>query len=72
MAKKRRTFTFSSIRKTMKKEGANIVSRNSVDILNSDLEAQALKISQKAEGFAKLRKAKTINKADVDLAIKYL
>ena len=41
MAKKKRSFAWSPLRKLMKKSGANIVARNAVDLLISDLESVA-------------------------------
>jgi len=56
----------------MKKSGANIVARNAVDLLISDLESVAQKLTQKALGFAKHAKRKKITKEDMTLAIKYM
>lgn len=72
MAKKKRSFAWSPLRKLMKKAGANIVARNAVDLLISDLEGVAQKLTQKALGFAKHAKRKKITKDDMALAIKYM
>lgn len=72
MAKKKRSFAWSPLRKLMKKSGANIVARNAVDLLIMDLEDQATKLTQKALAFAKHAKRKKITKDDMGLAIKYL
>jgi DNA-binding protein len=72
MAKKKRSFAWSPLRKLMKKSGANIVARNAVDLLISDLEAVAQKLTKKALGFARHAKRKKITKEDMNLAIKYL
>ena len=72
MAKKKRSFAWSPLRKLMKKSGANIVARNAVDLLISDLESVAQKLTQKALGFAKHAKRKKITKEDMTLAIKYM
>jgi histone H3/H4 len=72
MAKKKRSFAWSPLRKLMKKSGANIVARNAVDLLISDLENVATKLTQKALSFAKHAKRKKITKEDMSLAIKYM
>ncbi len=53
MAKKKRSFAWSPLRKLMKKSGANIVTRNAVDLLISDLKSVPQKLTQKALNFAK-------------------
>ena len=72
MAKKKRSFAWSPLRKLMKKSGANIVARNAVDLLIMDLEAVSQKLTKKALGFAHHAKRKKITKEDMALAIKYL
>ena len=72
MAKKKRSFAWSPLRKLMKRAGANIVARNAVDLLITDLEDVATKLTKKALGFAKHAKRKKITKEDMSLAIKYL
>ncbi len=72
MAKKKRSFAWSPLRKLMKKSGANIVARNAVDLLISDLETVSIKLTKKALGFAHHAKRKKITKEDMALAIKYL
>ncbi|MCF2140042.1 MAG: histone [Promethearchaeia archaeon] len=72
MAKKKRSFAWSPVRKLMKKSGANIVARDAVEALIIDLEKTATKLTKKALGFAKHAKRKKIAKEDMDLAIKYL
>ncbi|MHA1338634.1 MAG: histone [Promethearchaeota archaeon] len=72
MAKKKRSFAWSPLRKLMKKSGANIVARNAVDLLIMDLEETATKLTKKALAFAKHAKRKKITKDDMTLAIRYL
>lgn len=72
MAKKKRSFAWSPLRKLMKKGGANIVARSAVDVLIGDLESVSIKLTQKALGFAKHAKRKKITKDDMALAIKYM
>jgi len=72
MAKKKRSFAWSPLRKLMKKSGANIVARNAVDLLIQDLEETASKITKKALSFAKHAKRKKITKDDMSLAIRYM
>ncbi len=72
MAKKKRSFAWSPVRKLMKKSGANIVARDAVEALIIDLEKTATKLTKKALGFARHAKRKKIAKEDMDLAIKYL
>ncbi len=72
MAKKKRSFAWSPVRKLMKKNGANIVARNAVDTLIMDLEETATALTKKALAFAHHAKRKKISKDDMALAIKYL
>lgn len=72
MAKKKRSFAWSPLRKLMKKSGANIVARNAVDLLIMNLEEVATALTQKALAFATHAKRKKITKDDMTLAIKYL
>ncbi|MBN2154994.1 MAG: NFYB/HAP3 family transcription factor subunit [Candidatus Lokiarchaeota archaeon] len=71
MAKKKRSFAWSPLRKLMKKSGANIVARNAVDLLILNLEEVATELTQQALKFAKHAKRKKITKDDMALAIKY-
>lgn len=71
MAKKKRSFAWSPLRKLMRKSGANIVARDAVDTLILNLEETTLTLTQKALGFAQHAKRKKITKDDVLLAIKY-
>jgi histone H3/H4 len=72
MAKKKRSFAWSPLRKLMKRSGANIVARNAVDLLIMDLEEVATELTKKALAFAIHAKRKKITKGDMNLAIKYL
>jgi histone H3/H4 len=72
MAKKKRSFAWSPLRKLMKRSGANIVARNAVDLLIMDLEEIATELTKKALAFAIHAKRKKITKGDMNLAIKYL
>jgi histone H3/H4 len=72
MAKKKRHFAWSPVRKLMRKAGAQIVARDAVELLITDLEGTAKTLTKKALGFAKHAKRKKISKDDMDLAIKYL
>ena len=72
IAKKTRSFAWSPVRKLMKKSGANIVSRDAVELLITDLEKTATTLTKKALGFAQHAKRKKISKDDMGLAIKYL
>ena len=72
MAKKKRSFAWSPVRKLMKKSGANIVARDAVEKLIIDLEKTAQTLTKKALKFAEHAKRKKISKEDMDLAIKYL
>lgn len=72
MAKKKRSFAWSPVRKLMKRQGANIVARDAVDLLIVDLEDTAKKLTKKALAFAKHAKRKKITRDDMSLAIKYL
>ena len=72
MAKKKRSFAWSPLRKLMKRSGANIVARNAVDLLIMDLEEVATELTKKALAFAIHAKRKNITKGDMNLAIKYL
>ena len=72
MAKKKRHFAWSPVRKLMRQSGAQIVARDAVELLITDLETISIKLTKKALGFAKHAKRKKISKDDLDLAIKYL
>ncbi|MHA2000918.1 MAG: histone-like protein [Promethearchaeota archaeon] len=69
MAKKRRIFAWSPLRALMKKAGAEIVSRDSVELLLNYLEARSRKLTEVALIFAKHSKRKKISKGDMALAI---
>lgn len=71
MAKKKRAFAWSPIRKLMKRNGANIVSRSAVDLMILSLEEIAIKLTQQALKFSGHAKRKKITKDDMALAIKY-
>ena len=72
MAKKKSTFAWSPVRRLMKTEGAQIVSRDAVDMLISDLEETAEKLTKKALTFTTHANRKKVTKEDVKLAIKYM
>lgn len=69
MAKKRRIFAWSPLRALMKKAGAEIVSRDAVEMLLNYLEARSRKLTEVALIFAKHSKRKKISKGDMALAI---
>jgi len=69
MAKKRRIFAWSPLRALMKKAGAEIVSRDAVELLLNYLEARSRKLTEVALVFAKHSKRKKISKGDMGLAI---
>ncbi len=69
MAKKRRIFAWSPLRALMKKAGAEIVSRESVEMLLNYLETRSKKLTEVALIFAKHSKRKKISKGDMALAI---
>jgi len=69
MAKKRRIFAWSPLRALMKKAGAQIVSRDAVELLLNYLEARSKKLTEVALIFAKHSKRKKISKGDMALAI---
>ncbi len=71
MAKKKHSFAWSPIRRLMKKEGADIVARNAVDLLISHLEKTAEKITTQAAIFTRHSGRKKITKYDMLLAIKF-
>ena len=58
MAKKKRSFAWSPLRKLMKKSGANIVARNAVDLLILNLEEVSITLTQQALKFARHAKRK--------------
>jgi histone H3/H4 len=68
MAKKRRIFAWSPLRALMKGAGAEIVSRDCVEVLLNYLEDRARKITGMALEFAKHSKRKKISKDDMSLA----
>lgn len=72
MAKKKRSFAWSPLRALMKRQGANIVARDAVDVLIAQLEEEATKLTKQALSFAEHAKRKKITKDDMLLAIKYL
>ena len=69
MAKKRRIFAWSPLRSLMKSAGAEIVSRDAVELLLNYLEDRSKKLTTSALVFAKHSKRKKISKADMELAI---
>jgi histone H3/H4 len=69
MAKKRRIFAWSPLRALMKKAGAQIVSRDAVELLLNYLEARSRSLTETALVFAKHSKRKKISKGDMGLAI---
>jgi len=69
MAKKRRIFAWSPLRALMKTAGAEIVSRDAVELLLNYLEARSKKLTEVALIFAKHSKRKKISKGDMALAI---
>jgi histone H3/H4 len=72
MGKRKRTFAWNPVRRLMKTNGANIVSRDAVELLITDLEKTSQILTQKAITFAKHSKRKKISKEDMLLAIKYI
>ncbi len=72
MAKKTHAFAWSPVRRLMKSQGAQIVSRDAVDLLIQNLEELAEKITKKALTFTGHANRKKIVKDDINLAIKYL
>ncbi len=72
MAKKKRIFAWSPLRALMKKAGAEIVSRQSVELLLNYLEDRSKKLTEIALIFAKHSKRKKISKGDMALAIENL
>ena len=72
MAKKRRIFAWSPLRALMKEAGAEIVSRDSVELLLNYLENRSKKLTEIALVIAKHSKRKKISKGDMALAIENL
>ncbi|MHA1647065.1 MAG: histone [Promethearchaeota archaeon] len=72
MAKKKRIFAWSPLRNLMKTAGAEIVSRDAVEVLLDFLEKRAKSLTETALVFAKHSKRKKINSADLELAIETL
>ena len=69
MAKKKRLFAWSPLRKLMKDAGAEIVSRDAVEILLDYLEKRAKLLTESAIVFAKHSKRKKVSAGDMGLAI---
>jgi histone H3/H4 len=69
MSKKRRIFAWSPLRKLMTDAGAEIVSKEAVEILLNFLEDRTKKLTSSALEFAKHSKRKKISKEDMSLAI---
>ncbi len=69
IAKKRRIFAWSPLRGLMKKAGAEIVSREAVELLLNYLETRSKQLTTSALIFAKHSKRKKISQADMALAI---
>lgn len=65
----RRIIAWSPLRAIMKGAGADIVSRECVDVLLSNLEDRARKLTEMALVFAKHSKRKKITKEDMALAV---
>ena len=65
-------FAWSPIRRLMRDQGAEIVSRDAVDRLIGHLEVVSKKITQKALQFSAHAGRKKVTTADIDLAIKLL
>jgi histone H3/H4 len=68
MAKKRRIFAWSPLRALMKGAGAEIVSRDAVEVLLNYLEERARKETSMALEFAKHSKRKKISSNDMAMA----
>jgi histone H3/H4 len=68
MARKRALFAWSPLRNLMKSAGAEIVSRDCVEVLLNYLEGRAREITGMALVFAKHSKRKKISKEDMALA----
>lgn len=71
MGKKTRLFAWSPLRKLMKRQGAQIVSRDAVDKIIDHLAGVAMQLTKVAYTFAMHAKRKKITKDDMLLAIKY-
>jgi len=69
MAKRKRIFAWSPVRELMKGAGAEIVSRDAVDILLYYLEERAKKLTSTSLQLAKHSKRKKITNDDMKLAI---
>ena len=69
MAKKRRIFAWSPLRALMKTAGAEIVSREAVELLLNFLEMRAKNLTSAALVFAKHSKRKKISQGDMALAV---
>ena len=72
MAKKKRAFAWSPIRRLMKSCGASIVARNAVDLLIEHLQKTATDLTEQARVFTQHAGRKKITKNDLLIAIKYL
>ena len=72
MAKKKRIFAWSPLRNLMKTAGAEIVSREAVELLLNFLEKRAKELTATALVFAKHSKRKKISAGDLGLAIENL
>ena len=72
MAKKNQVFAWSPVRRLMKSCGAQIVSRDAVNILIDHLEEKAERVTKKALTFTGHANRKKITKEDIDLALKYI
>jgi len=72
MAKKKRIFAWSPLRNLMKTAGAQIVSREAVELLLNFLEKRAKELTVTALVFAKHSKRKKISAGDLGLAIENL
>ena len=72
MAKKKRIFAWSPLRNLMKTAGAEIVSRDAVELLLNYLEKRAKELTAIALVIAKHSKRKKISAGDLGLAIENL
>ena len=72
MAKKKRIFAWSPLRNLMKTAGAEIVSRDAVELLLNFLEKRAKELTAIALVIAKHSKRKKISAGDLGLAIENL
>lgn len=72
MAKKKHSFAWSPVRKLMSDAGAEIVSKEAVEVLLTFLEDRSTKLTTMALKFARHANRKKITAGDMELAIQYL